>query len=289
MSTPRAKGGAKTDAFRPRARSIAQGGGPALGASKKNRKPRESGAARRARVQRIIAGLRACYPDADCALRHRNAFELLAAVILSAQCTDERVNMVTPALFARYPDAAALAAAEQADVEALVRSTGFFRNKAKNLIGMARRLVEAFGGEVPADMDALLSLPGVARKTANCILGSWFGRNDGIVVDTHVGRLSVRLGLLSSAKDDKDAVKIERDLCDLIPQDDWTWWSHALIHHGRGVCIARKPQCQKCVLSKDCPSAVIEVSQLDSGADGSRGGADAVPRKSKAASARARL
>lgn len=216
---------------------------------------RESRAARASRAERILTTLQRSYPDADCALTHRSAYELLVATILSAQCTDERVNQVTPALFARYPSAAALAEADPTELEALIRSTGFFRNKTRSLLGMARRVVAEHAGEIPDSMDALLDLPGVARKTANCVLGTWFRKNEGIVVDTHVGRLALRLGLLTTARDDKDAVKIERDLVALFPQDTWTWLSHALIEHGRQVCTARKPACERCPLSEDCPSA----------------------------------
>lgn len=219
------------------------------------KRTRESKAARAERAARILTGLRKLYPQADCALRHRSAYELLVATILSAQCTDERVNIVTPALFARHPNAAALAEAEQEELEELIRSTGFFRNKAKNLRGMAQRVVAEHRGEIPANMNALLSLPGVARKTANCVLGTWFEINEGVVVDTHVGRLALRLRLLTTARDDKDAVKIERDLMDLFPQDAWAYLSHALIQHGRQVCTARKPKCDTCTLATDCPSA----------------------------------
>lgn len=200
--------------------------------------------------------MHATYPEADCALHHASAYQLLVATILSAQCTDARVNLVTPGLFARYPDARALAAADSAELEEIIRSTGFFRNKARNLIGMARRVCEAYGGDIPATMDDLLTLPGVARKTANCVLGTWFRRNEGIVVDTHVGRLAQRLGLLETARDDKDAVRIERDLMTLIPREDWTWISHALIDHGRAVCIARKPRCTECPIAAECPSSM---------------------------------
>jgi endonuclease-3 len=216
---------------------------------------RESAAARRARAGRILAGLRKLYPEAECALRHGSALELLVATILSAQCTDERVNMVTPDLFRRYPDAAAFADADSIDLEAMIKSTGFFRNKTKSLIGVGRMLRDEFGGEMPDAMDDLLKLPGVARKTANCVLGTWFGKNEGIVVDTHVGRLALRLGLLTAARDDKDAVKIENDLMGLFPRESWTYLAHALIHHGRRVCTARKPDCAACGLAKDCPSA----------------------------------
>lgn len=199
--------------------------------------------------------LRRTYPEATCALHHRSALELLVATILSAQCTDERVNKVTPGLFRRYPDAAAFAAADPAELESLIRSTGFFRNKAKSLIGMGTVLTTRFGGRVPDTMDELLALPGVARKTANCVLGTWFGKNEGVVVDTHVGRLALRLGLLDSARDAKDAVRIERDLMALFPPAAWTYLSHALIEHGRSICLARKPRCAECPLARHCPSA----------------------------------
>ncbi|MBI3758222.1 MAG: endonuclease III [Deltaproteobacteria bacterium] len=217
----------------------------------------ESFPERKARVLRILHGLHDRYPQADCALQHCSGFQLICATILSAQCTDERVNKVTPALFERYPDAAALAKAPQAEVEALIRSTGFFRNKAKNLIGMAAGLVARHGGQVPDTMEELLQLPGVARKTANVVLGTWFQKNEGIVVDTHVGRLVDRLGLLQNARDAKDAAKIELDLQPLVPRDEWTYFSHALIWHGRKVCFARKPNCPGCNLAPDCPSAAL--------------------------------
>ena len=201
----------------------------------------------------ILGRLLAEYPTAHCALDYSNAFELLCATILSAQCTDARVNMVTPALFARYPDAAALAAADQLEVEEIIRTTGFFRNKAKSLIGMATGLLERHGGAVPADLDALVLLPGVGRKTANVILGNAFGRNDGIVVDTHVTRLSNRLGLTA----EMDAVKIEQALIPLFPQAQWTMLSHLFIEHGRQVCVARSPRCSDCFLADICPSALI--------------------------------
>ena len=219
------------------------------------RKPpkRPRGAALKAHAAVVLERLLAEYPDAHCALDFANAFELLGATILSAQCTDKRVNMVTPALFARYPDAAALAAADQAEVEDIIKSTGFFRNKAKSLIGMASGLVDRHSGEVPADMDALVLLPGVGRKTANVILGNAFGRNDGIVVDTHVTRLSNRLGFVTGT----DAVKIEQALIPLFPRQHWTMFSHLLIEHGRQVCLARAPRCGDCILADVCPSALI--------------------------------
>ena len=215
------------------------------------RPKRPRGPALRAHAALVLDRLLERYPDAHCALDFHNAFELLCATILSAQCTDKRVNMVTPALFARYPNARALAAARQEDVEEIIKSTGFFRSKAKSLIGMATALVELHGGDVPADMEALVHLPGVGRKTANVILGNAFGRNDGIVVDTHVTRLSNRLGLTSET----DAVKIEQALLPLFPQERWTMLSHLLIEHGRQVCDAKKPRCGECVLADVCPSA----------------------------------
>ncbi len=219
------------------------------------RRKRESRAETLARAGRILAGLRSLYPEANCALHHRNAYELLVATILSAQCTDERVNLVTPELFRHYPDVTHLAAADPAELEERIRSTGFFRNKTKSLLGMARQVRDEYGGRIPDEMAALLTLPGVARKTANCVLGTWFGKNEGIVVDTHVGRLALRLGLLRAARDDKDAVRIEDDLVELFPRAAWTYLAHALIWHGRLVCTARKPRCAECVLAPDCPSA----------------------------------
>jgi endonuclease-3 len=214
---------------------------------------RESRAAKAARVVEIIARLRAEYPDARCSLDHRDAYELLVATILSAQCTDERVNQVTPSVFAAYPAAAELAAARQEDLEALIRSTGFFRNKAKSLIGMAGALVDRHGGSVPASMDALVALPGVGRKTANVVLGNAFSVNEGIVVDTHVTRLSGRLGLTRA----RDAVRIEQDLVKLVPRADWTDLSHLFIYHGRAVCRAPTPRCEACVLADLCPSSRV--------------------------------
>ena len=229
---------------------------PQAAASKPRPKaPKETIDSRRQRAARILAALKSTYPDATCALNHRSALELLVATMLSAQCTDERVNMVTPNLFRRYPDAHAYATADVEELETLIRSTGFFHNKAKNLIGMGKLLTDKFGGVMPDKMDDLLQLPGVARKTANCVLGTWFGRNDGVVVDTHVGRLALRLGLLTNARDDKDAVRIEQELMDLFPQSAWTYLSHALILHGRQICQARKPNCELCPLAPDCPSA----------------------------------
>ena len=201
------------------------------------------------RVAALVGALARHDPRPRCALDYANPFELLVAVILSAQCTDKRVNLVTPALFSRYPTPAALARAEQGDVEELIRSTGFFRNKAKNLIGAARHLVDEFGGRVPRGMDELLSLPGVARKTANVVRGECFGLADGVVVDTHVTRLARRMGLTQHI----DPVKIERDLMELIPQKEWIAFSHRMIRLGRTVCTARNPACPTCPVAFHCP------------------------------------
>ncbi|HEX7940845.1 MAG TPA: endonuclease III [Gemmatimonadaceae bacterium] len=214
---------------------------------------RPNGTALNAHAAVVLDRLLERYPDAHCALDFRDAFELLCATILSAQCTDKRVNMVTPTLFARYPNATALAAARQEDVEEIIKSTGFFRSKAKSLIGMASALVEQHGGEVPAEMDALVRLPGVGRKTANVILGNAFGMNEGVVVDTHVTRLADRLGLTTQ----EDPVKIEADLMRLVPRDRWTMLSHLLIEHGRRVCEARSPKCEICPLADLCPSSRV--------------------------------
>jgi len=210
---------------------------------------------KRKRARKIIAGLRRLYPEADCALHHRDPFQLLIATILSAQSTDETVNKVTPVLFRRFKSAKALADAPRETVEEIIHSTGFFRQKAKSIQGACRTIVDEYGGKVPDKMDELLTLPGVARKTANVVLGSGFGKNEGVVVDTHVGRLATRLALTWSSKNSKDAVKIERDLIEIIPRKEWTFIGHALIWHGRRVCSARKPDCDTCTLAKHCPSA----------------------------------
>ncbi len=206
----------------------------------------------------VVTRLRGLYPEAVCGLRHSSAYELLVATMLSAQCTDQRVNLVAPEVFARYPDPEALADADAKELEGLIRSTGFYRNKARNLIGMARTVRDRFGGAIPESMEGLLTLPGVARKTANVVLGTWYRRNDGVVVDTHVGRLAVRLGLAPCARDGKDAVRIERELMERVPREAWTFLGHALIQHGRQVCRARKPRCGECGLSDVCPSCVVE-------------------------------
>jgi endonuclease-3 len=217
------------------------------------RRARETAAQRKARARKILARLEQEYPEANCALQHRSALELLVATILSAQSTDARVNMVTPALFAKYRTAAAYAATDPAVLQEEIHSTGFFRNKTKSIIGMAQALVERHGGEVPDTMDALVKLPGVGRKTANVVLGTWFGKNEGIVVDTHVQRLSTLLGLTKETTPEK----IERDLMEIVPRDRWTWFSHTLILHGRAVCIARRPKCEECVVNRWCPSSRI--------------------------------
>ena len=214
---------------------------------------RESKAALTARAHEIWQRLKREYPDAHCELDFENPFQLLVATILSAQCTDVRVNLVTPALFKRYPDAESLAAATQEDVEALIRSTGFFRNKARSLIGMARAVVADHGGQIPDTMEQLRPLPGVGRKTANCILGNAFGKSEGITVDTHVIRLSKLLRLSRES----DAEKLERDLMPLVPREDWALVSHLLIWHGRRVCIANRPKHAECVLCDICPSCEI--------------------------------
>jgi endonuclease-3 len=206
-----------------------------------------------ARVTSILDHLDELYPDAHCELDFHNPFELLISVILSAQCTDDRVNMITPALFRRYPDARALAESEQGEVERIIYSTGFFRNKAKNIRAAARKLVDKFGGEVPRTMTELLSLPGVARKTANVVLGTAYGIPSGVVVDTHIGRLSRRLHMTRH----EDAVKVEKDLMALWPQERWIMSGHRLIWHGRRVCHARKPNCAHCELAPLCPSAEL--------------------------------
>jgi endonuclease III len=214
---------------------------------------RESKADRRARAETVFDLLHLAYPDAHCALDHENAFQLTAATILSAQCTDERVNQVTPELFRAFPDPERLSAAPQEVVEGIIHSTGFFRNKAKSLIGMARALMDKHGGEVPSTMQELVRLPGVGRKTANVVLGNAFGLDEGVVVDTHVARLSKRLRFTRET----DPVKIEQALIGLFPRERWTLLAHLLIFHGRAVCVARNPRCESCVLAPHCPSARI--------------------------------
>jgi endonuclease III len=205
------------------------------------------------RAPLIFMRLRQAYPDAHCELDHTGPYQLLVATILSAQCTDKRVNLVTPALFERYPDAESLAVADPREVEALIKPTGFFRSKAKSLLGMAGGLLDRFGGSVPPRMDDLVTLPGVGRKTANVILGTAFDIPVGVVVDTHVGRVSRRLGLTRHS----DPVKVETVLMKLFPRKNWTLLSHLLIFHGRRVCVARRPRCAECVLNDICPSSEV--------------------------------
>ena len=224
-----------TSPTRPKARALATGGG------------RENPVAP-ARVSAILERLNQLYPDVTCALTHRSAWELVVSTILSAQSTDVRVNMVTPELFRKYPTVHDFAALEPEQLEPDIRSTGFFRNKSKSVVGAARKIVSDFGGNVPENMDDLLTLPGVARKTANVVLGSWFGRNDGVVVDTHVHRISRRLELTRN----HDPKKIEQDLMKVIPRERWTLFSHQVIWHGRKLCIARRPKCADCPLENLC-------------------------------------
>ncbi len=211
------------------------------------------------RVQAILDRLDARYPAATCALHHNSAWELLVATILSAQCTDVRVNMVTPMLFEKYPTPDAFAALKPEDIEDDIRSTGFFRNKSKSLVGAARKVIGDFGGEVPRTMDELLTIPGVARKTANVVLGSWYKIADGVVVDTHVQRISRRLELTRN----EEPVKIEQDLMKVIPRDRWILFSHQIILHGRAICIARRPKCVDCPLETLCHAADKTWSTVD--------------------------
>ncbi len=226
---------------------------PKKAGSPRPKRRRESAAELAARAAEILARLKTAYPGAHCALDHRSALELVVATVLSAQCTDVRVNLVTPALFATCPTAAHYAQIPLENLETLIQSTGFFRNKAKSIQGLGRALVEHHGGAVPRTMEELVKLPGVGRKTANVVLGNAFGINEGVVVDTHVGRLAGRLGLTRAT----DPVKIEQDLMPLFPRQDWTLLSHLLIDHGRKICNARKPLCASCFLADLCPSAQI--------------------------------
>jgi len=211
------------------------------------------------RIKQILERLDQTYPGATCALRHGSAWELLVATILSAQCTDVRVNMVTPELFRKYPSPQAFASLRPEQLEPDIRSTGFFRNKSKSLVGAAQKLVTEFGGQVPNDMEKLLSLPGVARKTANVVLGTWFGKAEGVVVDTHVHRVSRRLELTTNT----DPQKIERDLMRVIPRAKWIIFSHQIIWHGRKLCVARRPKCAECPLENLCHAADKTWSTVD--------------------------
>lgn len=222
-------------------------------------KPPASLAERKRQAVRVVERLAAAYPDAECALQFTNPLELLVATILSAQCTDVRVNMVTPDLFRRYPSAAAFADAEPAELEKAIQSTGFFRNKAKNIQACCRELAAHHGGEVPRNLETLVRLPGVGRKTASVVLGTAFGIASGVVVDTHVTRLSQRLGLTKA----KDATKIEHDLMAVLPREEWIDFSHRMIHHGRQVCIARKPKCPECSMLSICPRVGVTSTSAD--------------------------
>jgi endonuclease-3 len=232
---------------------------PALSSAAKPRvrrtKLRESLGARRARAQRILRKLHEFHGEVTTALEHKNAWQLLVSTILSAQSTDDTVNRITPILFATYSTPEALAAAPVEEIETIIRPTGFFRQKTKSIKAASQSILENFGGQVPDTMKGLVKLRGVARKTANVVLGTFFGKNEGVVVDTHVGRVATRLGLTWRSKNEKDAVKIERDLMEVIPREEWSYFSHALIWHGRKVCTARRPNCAGCVLNADCPSA----------------------------------
>lgn len=274
-----------------RARSASAGRAPTGKKAVKGRVSREAGAeatsasdtsreaqSRRARARKILAELKRLYPGADCALKHKSALQLLVSTILSAQSTDETVNKVTPELFAIYPDAQAFAEADPADVEMRIHRTGFFRQKARNIIGACRRIVEEHGGEVPDTLEALVQLPGVARKTANVVLGTWFGKNEGVVVDTHVGRLAHRLDLTWTSKNDKDAVRIEQDLVQVLPREEWTFTGHALIWHGRKVCPSRRPRCGPCTLSRYCPSA-FTFDNDPADRENGKGASGSAPRK----------
>lgn len=234
------------------------GNGPAKRSARivlRTRFPQLKGSALKAHAASVYEELSRLYPDAHCELDYRNAYELTVATILSAQCTDKRVNMVTPSVFAAYPTAAALADAPLEHVEELVKSTGFFRAKAKSLVGMAQAVVAGHGGEIPHTMEALVTLPGVGRKTANVVLGNAFAINEGVVVDTHVGRLANRLGFTKAA----DPVKVEAALMPLVPRERWTMLSHLLIWHGRQICDARSPRCGLCDLRPRCPSAPLDM------------------------------
>ncbi|HEX4022633.1 MAG TPA: endonuclease III [Acidobacteriaceae bacterium] len=243
------KKAAKTKAAAPRAKASAPKVS-AKGPSKTKPKADKLPDLAPQRIEEILARLDQNYPQARCALHHRNAWELLVATILSAQCTDVRVNIVTPELFRRFPTPEAMSVASLPELESLVRTTGFFRNKAKNILAASKRLVNDFGGNVPAGMEQLLSLPGVARKTANVVLGSWFGIAEGVVVDTHVLRISYRLGLTKATTPEK----VEQDLVRILPKSHWIDYSHQIIYLGRQICIARKPRCADCFLEDLCHS-----------------------------------
>lgn len=203
---------------------------------------------RKAQVEEILKILAESYPDAQCSLGYHDVYELAVATILSAQCTDKRVNLVTPGLFRKYPDFKALSEARLPELMALIKSTGFYRNKARNLLNLGKQVTDKYSGKLPDDMDSLVDLPGIGRKTANCILGNGFGKALGIVVDTHVKRLCYRMGLSKH----KDPEKVEKDLLEILPRQSWIMFPHYLILHGRQVCSARKPDCEKCRIIKFC-------------------------------------
>lgn len=213
---------------------------------------RESKLKKLERMQTVLSLLKKEYPHAECALTYSTPFQLLIATILSAQCTDARVNIVTPILFSAYPDAYVMSKAKLSDIEKIIHSTGFYKAKAKNILACSKQIINHFNGELPLSIEELTTLPGVGRKTANVLLGNAFGMNVGITVDTHVTRIMNLLKFVQS----KDAVKIEMSLIPLVPQDDWTVFTHVIIQHGREVCIARRPKCQNCIISKYCPSAL---------------------------------
>ncbi|MFN8006852.1 MAG: endonuclease III [Terriglobia bacterium] len=219
-----------------------------------NRPKRKESGSLHVRVKQILTKLKKEYPDVRCALEHQNPFQLLVATILSAQCTDVRVNQVTPALFRKYSTVQAFASALPSELEKMIHSTGFFRNKAKNIIAASQKIVNLYDGQVPRNMEHLLSLPGVARKTANVVLGTAFGIESGVVVDTHVFRLTHRLGLTGA----KTPEKVEIDLMKSIPRKEWIGFSHYLIHHGRKICFARKPSCNQCALEQLCPKIGVQ-------------------------------
>jgi endonuclease-3 len=236
---------------RAKAEAVAQRRKAAKAGSAGSSAPKGYNPTSRERVAEIIKRLDATYPGVTCALHHQNSWELLVATILSAQCTDERVNKTTPALFEKYPTPQDLARKKPEDIEPDIRSTGFFRNKSKSIVGAAKKIVGEFGGEVPQEMNQLLTIPGVARKTANVVLGTWFRKNVGVVVDTHVTRISRRLELTKN----EDATKIEQDLMQIVPQQRWTDFSHEVIWHGRKLCVARSPKCADCPLETICHAA----------------------------------
>ncbi len=256
---PKRKTHGRTDAQQQGARRGRGKSTPARGKPKAQRAKVARGPGRRSvppvseRIGPIVAGLRARYPDARCSLDFQDPLELLVATILSAQCTDVRVNLVTRDLFRKYRAAGDYAAADPSVFEGEIRSTGFFRNKTKSVIGMAQALIERFDGKVPSTMDDLTSLPGVGRKTANVVLGNAFGKDEGVVVDTHVARIANLLGLTRET----DPVKIEQDLMRVVPRKQWTLFPHLLIHHGRAVCVARRPRCGECPVAALCPSADV--------------------------------